>query len=413
MPDVAVIGSGLAGLACACQLSALGYSCQVLEASDGVGGRARSDVVDGFVLDRGFQVMLTAYPEAQRQLNYGALQLLPFAPGALVRFEGRFRSVVDPWRRPAAVLSGLVSPIGSLRDKLKIANLRRRVTKPSLEELFQSDEVPTIDFLREYGFSPKMIERFFRPFFSGIFLERELQTSSHIFEFVFRMFSLGNAVLPAAGMGAIAQQLASRLPEGCVRLHQKAVKIAGNSVILASGEEVSAKTIVVATDNASAAQLLPEIIRLPSRSTTCFYFAAEKAPIPEPILVLNGEGRGPVNNLCVPSMVAPSYAPAGSHLVSVSAIGKPSHTPERLRSEVLSQLSDWFGKQVDGWRPLRSYWIPDALPEQLPASGGIGPRDSLVRPGLYICGDHRDTASINGALLSVRRTAEAIQQSLQ
>ena len=413
-PDVIIVGAGLAGLACACELTAHGLSCQMLEASDAVGGRARTDTVDGFLLDRGFQVLLTAYPEAQRLLDYPALHLSSFAPGALVRFDGRFHTVADPWRRPTAAFGMLVSPIGTLRDKLTIARLRHDVTRSSLAKLAQSPEASTIDFLRSYGFSPTMIERFFRPFFGGIFLESELQTSSRMFEFVFRMFSLGSAALPSTGMGAIAQQLLTRLPAGTVRFGHRVAKVQPGAVTLASGEEIKASAVVVATDHLSAAQLLPGMPHLGSRGTTCFYFAAQKSPISEPMLVLNGDGRGPINNLCVPSVIAPSYAATGAHLISVTAVGQSAaaQPPDELLAAVISQLTEWFGGAVLGWQHLRTDWIPDALPEQTPASGGSSSKETLVQPGLYVCGDHRDTASINGALSSGRSVAESIAKSL-
>lgn len=413
MSDVIIIGAGLAGLSCACELTASRVSCQVLEASDAVGGRARTDNVDGFLLDRGFQVLLTAYPEAQRLLDYPALQLCSFDPGSLIRFDGRFHTVADPWRRPSAAFRTMLSPVGSLRDKWKIARLRRDVTRPSLEKLLQSPETSTIDFLRSYGFSPTMIERLFRPFLGGIFLESELQTSSRIFEFVFRMFSLGNAALPSPGMGAMAQQLVTRLPAKTVRLQQRVAKVQPHSVTLASGEELTARAVVVATDLPSAAQLLPGMPHLGSRGATCYYFAAQHAPISEPILVLNGDGRGPINNLCVPSMIAPTYAPGGAHLVSVSVIGRSANAPDVLMASVVHQLTEWFGSAVQGWQHLRTYWIPDALPDRTPASGGVGRKENRIQQGLYVCGDHRDTASINGALRSGRDAAEAIAKSLE
>ena len=416
MSDVLILGGGLAGLACACELTTRGVSCQILEASDAVGGRVRTDVVDGFLLDRGFQVLLTAYPEAQRQLDYSALQLRAFAPGALVRFEGRFHSVVDPWRRPLGVFRTLASPIGSLGDKVKVARLRQRVTRPPLESIFQSPDRSTLDYLRGCGFSSAMIERFFRPFFGGIFLERELRTSSRMFEFVFRMFSLGNTALPAGGMGAIPQQLLQRLPAGTVRLGQKAVKVGPSAVTMASGEELKARAVVVATNAAAARQLLPQIPGLGSRGTACFYFAAEKPPVSQPILVLNGDGNGPINNLCVPSVVAQSYAPAGAHLVSATVISEApiaqsARASEQQLAAVQNQLVDWFGEDVRRWRHLRTDWIPDALPEQLPTAGVLA-KDTLVQPGLYICGDHRETASINGALASGRSAADAVADAL-
>jgi phytoene dehydrogenase-like protein len=375
----------------------------VIDASDGVGGRARTDVLDGFLLDRGFQVFLTAYPEAQQILDYQALDLRSFEPGALVRFGGKFHRIADPWRRPSATLQTLFSPIGTLRDKIKLAQLRGALNKRRSDEGAKG-EVSTNQFLRDFGFSPNLIDRFFCPFLGGIFLESELETSSRMFAFVFRMFSLGDAAIPARGMGAIAQQLAARLPEGSIRLGERAFKIQPGSVTLASGETLTARFIVVATDQIAASQLLGDAAPAPAHSTNCFYFAAEKPPVSEPILVLNGEGRGPVNNLCVPSLVAPSYAPSGTHLVSASVIGGGNLPADQLLRQVLDQLAEWFGPQTRSWRHLRTDWIPHALPSQ-PRYGG---EEKPVRPGVYLCGDYRQTASINGALVSGRKTAEAV-----
>jgi len=403
MADVIIVGAGLAGLSCACHLSAKGVSCQLLEGSDDAGGRARTDALDGFLLDRGFQVFLTAYPEGRQLLHYDTLDLKPFVPGALVRFEGKFHRIADPWRRPSAVVSTLLSPIGNIKDKLKLAELRNDLTKGKSK---RSDETSTIQFLRDYGFSPSLIERFFRPFLGGVFLDRELQTSSAMFAFVFRMFSLGEAVLPAPGMGALAQQLAGRLPTGCLRLQQQVVAIEPGVVKLRSGEELRARHVVVATDQANAAKLLPEISAGSFRATTCFYFAADKPPIAEPVLVLNGDGRGPINNLCVPSAVAPSYAPSGAHLISASVVGENTLSPDELLAQVRGPLEEWFGEEVRGWRHLRTYRIPHALPQIAPRE--ISAAKNEVRLGIYTCGDYRETASINGALASGRKIAEEI-----
>jgi phytoene dehydrogenase-like protein len=235
MTDVAIVGAGLAGLSCACELTSRGISCTLLESSNDVGGRARTDQVGGFLLDRGFQVLLTAYPEAKRLLDYPALRLSSFEPGALVRFNGKFHRIADPWRLPSAMLSTLAAPVGTVADKLALGKLRHRLIGDSPEDQ-PAPETSTLQFLRNWGFSSAMIDTFFRPFLGGIFLEQELETSSRMFEFVFRMFSIGEASLPAAGMGAMAQQLAARLPQNSIRLQQPVAKLSAGGVTLASGE---------------------------------------------------------------------------------------------------------------------------------------------------------------------------------
>lgn len=405
MPDVVIVGAGLAGLTCAQELHSRGIAALVLEASDGVGGRARTDVVDGFLLDRGFQVLLAAYPEAQRALDYDSLKLGAFLPGAIIRYRGRFHSLVDPWRHPWSAVSTLRAPIGTLGDKMKVAALRRQVTLRPLEHVLSAPEKTTLQYLQDFGFSSEMIERFSRPFLGGIFLDPALSTSSRMLEFVFRMFSMGPAALPSKGMGAIAQQLADRLPGGTIRLNARVRRIGRGGVELATGEIVPAKAIVVATDQLSASRLLPEIKTGENRRTTCIYYAAKNPPINKPMLVLNGEGNGPINSLCEPSQVARSYAPSHSHLVSVSVVGSYVGQPN-LEQEVRSQLLTWFGSEVENWRLLRIYDIEYALP--VPQRGVSAHRTWAARPGLIVCGDHCENASINGAMLSGRTASEAI-----
>ena len=409
--DVLIVGAGLAGLCCARRLQNQGVRSLLLEASDGVGGRIRTDLVDGFRLDRGFQVFLTIYPEAKQLLDYDALQLKPFLPGALVRHGGRFHQLTDPWRRPLAALRSLFSPIGSFADKLLVARLRSRSLKGTFEERFRDPETTTFQALQDAGFSTAMIERFFRLFLGGIFLDPELDTSSRMFHFVFRMFSLGSACLPAEGMEAIPRQLAADLPPGSVRLGAKVVRVQPGSVRLETGEEINGRAVVVAAEGTGAALLLGEAIPSAGQGVTCLYFVARRAPVEQPILVLNGEGRDPINNLCVPSIVAPSYGPPGKSIVSVTVLGIPTDE-DQLRAEVLEQLVNWFGPAVKDWRHLRSYRIPYALPRQASPALSVPERPVRWQPGLYVCGDHRDNASIQGTMVSGRRAAEAVLEDL-
>ncbi len=402
---VVIVGGGLAGLACGLRLHESGIPFLLLEAASEVGGRARTDTVDGFQLDRGFQVLLTSYPEAQRILDYETLGLARFAPGALIRYRGKFRRFVDPWRSPRHFLTTAFSPIGSLADKLRMSRLRSRVTRGSLESLFSRPEITTSQALRKDRFSAAMTERFFRPFLGGVFLEPELATSSRMFEFVFRMFATGDAALPASGMGALAGQIAHKLPADWIRLNAKVAAIEDNAVRLTSGEVLTADRIVVACDAHAAARLLGTPPPPPGRSVTCLYFTASAPPAEEPILVLNGDGCGPINNLCVPSQVNSSYAPAGKSLVSVTVLGQ--HGPE-MEGEVRQQLNDWYGNQVDAWRHLQTYRISNAFPDQTPPA--LTPVEKTPRAinGVLCCGDYLDTASIQGAMISGRRAAEAI-----
>ena len=407
-PDVLVVGAGVSGLVAALELKRRGFSVLVLEASDEVGGRIRTDVVNGFLLDRGFQVLLTAYPEARRCLDFDALDLRPFEPGAIVRTNGRFHTISDPIRRPRKAPPSAFAPIGSLNDKLLIAKLRGELLDAEIDQILSAPEGTTLSALRGYGFSEKIIERFFRPFLGGIFLDPELATSDRMFRFVYRMFAQGTAAIPNGGMQAIPKQQASHLGEGAIRFHSRVQHVWGGGVRLESGEELLAGAVVVAGDPIQASRLLPDAgIRTAMRGVRCLYFAAADPPIGERYLVLNGDGDGSINNLCVPSVIAPGYAPPGCHLISVTVLHAPL-SEDRLIRDVREQLLDWFGEQADGWEYLRFYHIEEALPDQSIEHGGVAMSPVRARPGLYYCGDHCGTASINGAMLAGRRAAEAV-----
>lgn len=405
-----MIGAGLAGLCCAKQLVAYGIDVQLIEAQDDVGGRVRTDLVQGFRLDRGFQVLQTAYPEARQQLDYAALKLQSFEPGALIMTKGTSVLMSDPWRRPAHLLSTAFNQIGDLADRWRLAKLRRHVTKRSIEELMSEPDSSTIAYLEtQCGFSTDMIERFFRPWFSGVFFESDLETSSRYFKFIFRMFAIGDAALPEEGMGAITHQLAASIPDSMLRHSSPVDSLEEMRVRLKSGETIDCRAIVLAVEGPEASILTQGLIEAAgSRRTTCFYFAAPKAPLDERILVLNGDGSGPINNLCVPSNVVPGYAPPGQALISVSIIGSKANPHEGLLDEVRSQLRKWYGEQVDRWSLLDRYDIHHALPSQPPQYRNAPAPLPRLAEGLYRCGDYCETASIHGAMVSGRRTAECL-----
>jgi phytoene dehydrogenase-like protein len=427
MTEVAIIGAGLAGLSCALSLEAAGVSVTLLEASDAPGGRVRTDLVDGFRLDRGFQVMLTAYPEAKRLLDYRALQLKPFQPGALVWHGGKFHRFADPFRNPMGAARFLLDPIIPLADKLQVAKLRRRVQQGNLEEIFTRTERTTRDYLQAVPFSADIIEKFFEPFFAGVFLERELVTSSRFFEFLFRLFSLGNAAVPAAGMQQIPLQLAAKLRAGTLLTGARVSKLTRNAqsfqIEIAGKDQQEARAVVLAVPGNDGNRLLggvggwsvPEVRAW--NKTTAFYYAAQQVPVAEPIILLNGEGRaaGPVNHVAVMSAVSPQYAPPGVHLVVANVVGEaPAEDAAlmRLDQAVRLHLRKWFGPAVDSWKMLGAYTLARALPQQRHAEWEQAPVRVGGTGGVYMCGDYRETASIQGALASGRRAAEAVIKDL-
>lgn len=406
---VVIVGAGLAGLACALELHAKNIPFLVLEASDQPGGRVRTDLVEGFQLDRGFQVYLTAYPEGQRILDYDALQFGRFSPGAMVRLNGRFHRVMDPWREPFAALSQILNPVGSMTDKLLVARLRAVAMAGKPEDLLRKPETTSLLALQNYGFSPNMIDRFFRPFFGGIMLDADLKVSSRMLEYVFRMMAAGDTVLPAAGMGSIPAQLAARLPATSIRYGVSVEAASAHHVKIAGQGEMTAPAIVVATDGQAAARLLPELSPIQSRKTMTLYYAiCGDAPIQDPIIMMNGNMEWPIQNACLPSLVCPSYAPAGYHLMSVTVLGDPQQSDSEIDLRVRAQLGRWLDLDPSSWQLLRIYRIRNAHPAHVPET--VAEKPIRLKSGVFVCGDHRFMPSIQAALLNGRHAAEAVAE---
>ena len=308
MIDVVIVGAGLAGLACAQDLTHAGLECAILEASDGIGGRVRTDVVDGYRLDRGFQILLTAYPEVERRFDVDALDLRLFEPGAAVWVNGRFHRIADPLRRPRHIPATLAAPIGTLADKARLLRLIIDVRSHAVPELLRRPDVSTSDRLARAGFTDRMIETFWRPLFAGIQLDPKLEVSSRRFETILRMLAIGASGVPRDGMGEISEQLAATLPAGTVRLNTRVARLEGTCAVLADGERVNGRSIVVATDGPAAHDLLGTRVPDPgSRAAACCWFSTTSAPLPGRFLILDGESHGPATSVAVMSEVSQAY----------------------------------------------------------------------------------------------------------
>jgi len=403
MADVIVIGAGLSGLRCAEILVRRGLEVVVVEAADGVGGRVRTDSVDGFRLDRGFQVLFDQYPEARRTLDLDALDLRAFLPGADVWWDGRMRTIGHPLRDPRSLLAVARLGIGTPGDIKAVARWLREARPLALAT---AQETTADERLRMLGFSDDLREHVLRPLYAGVFLERELGVSSLLLDQVFMQMAAGRTVVPARGMGAISDQLAARLPAGTVCLNERVEKLSKRAVALASGTRLRAKiATVIAAGTVDSCELVGVAAPDP-RSSTCLWFDAPEAPAGRRI-VLDGDGAGPVNNVAVLSAVAPGYAPAGRSAVAASCIGLPfAGDDDMLEAAVRSQLGVWFGGRVGGWRLLRIDRIEWAQHAQPPGSLGTGVR--WLRDGVVVAGDGTENASIDGALKSGRRAAELV-----
>ena len=405
---VIIVGAGVAGLSCARRLMDANIPFVILEAQQRIGGRLKTDKVDGFLLDRGFQVLQTAYPEARRMLDYRRLNLKTFAPGAIIHTEGHFYRIADPRRRPGDLWSTATAPIGNLLDRMRMVKLALKVGRGPVSKLFQKPDMNTIDFLRAEGFSPRIIQTFFMPFFSGVCLDPCIQVSSRVFQYIFRIFAEGDVALPAQGMGAIPAQLAENLPQGSIHTAARVESIHQGKVKLTSGERLKGQAVVLATEGPETARLAQIPVRGGSRGELCLYFAAKEPPVDQPYLVLNGNGAGWINSLTVPSIVAPTYAPAGQHLISVVVIGHMDADNNSVERTVRQELTEWFGPAAGDWRHLKTDRILHALPDQPPPVPDPNIAAGPIRPGIFVSGEHGSVPGIQWAMLSGRHAAEQV-----
>lgn len=425
--DTLIVGAGISGLTAALHLYQAGKNVCVLEASDDVGGRMKTDRVDGFLLDHGFQVYNTAYPEGKELLDFEALSLKSFYSGATIHTKdakGRPKatSVFDPVQHPMSLLSSLssaFSKIGTFKDKCLTLRLRYELEKNSIETFMARYDVQpsqsTFDFLHQYGFTPNFVQAFFVPFFGGVFLDDDLTTSVEEFLWSYRMFCLGKAALPKDGMGTIPKQLASRLPNGCIQFQKTVKECSSSQLTLDDGQTLQAKNIVVATDVHSAKKIMKEPLEELTKGTRTFYFASDVLPSDLPILHLNGTGMGVISHWSVPSLVQSSYAPSGQYLMTVST-NRPLSQPISPKDIVHEMIEVLGVKSASQWTHLKTYTLPYALPKlkahknmgHPPGAGCEYQRMQYEKTGIVFCGDYMGPPSINEAIASGRRAAELI-----
>ena len=410
--DVTIIGAGLAGLTAAKILKAAGRSVLVLEASDAVGGRVRTDEVDGFLLDRGFQVFLTAYPEAKQLLDYQALELCKFDPGALILNRHGITKMGDPIRQPGSLISTLFSGAATFTDKLRMLRLKLKLSGKTIGEIFAAEEISTTEYLKREGFSGTIMNQFFRPFMTGIFLEDQLSTSSRMFEFVFKMFSEGDAAIPAKGMGMIPKQLAECLSPQELLFHQQVISVENGTVTTKKGAAYQSDFVLMATNPLNSPMGDAKTTNR-YHSVSNMYFTAERRPFEQPLIALNTLPGKLVNNIAVMDRISPAYAKNGRTLISLSLIGDHSSANQKkLREGIVNELKFWY-PDVINWRHLKTYHIDYALPNDDEVSNE--PDYKAMRPNAqcFVCGDHLMNGSINAAMKSGRLAAEAIIQAMQ
>jgi phytoene dehydrogenase-like protein len=401
--EVAVVGAGLAGLSAAVRLAAAGCDVHVLEATRGAGGRLATEVVDGFVVDRGFQVLNTGYPRVAADLDLGALGMGWFRRGAVVQVDGRAHRVVDPRSAPTALPDLLRAPVGSLGEKAAVAAFSLRAGYVPAGRLLRGRETSAAEALLRAGVGGQALERFFRPFLAGVLLERELATSSRYLDLLWRSFVRGAIGLPARGMQSVGEQLADRLDVQHLHRAVRATAVAGDRVTTDAGM-LRADAVVVATDPDTASALVPGLGATAPRQVTTHLHVLPTSPGSDRLIRL-GQPGGHVVNSAVLTDVQPRYSPDGRALVASSTLAPTQETAVR------EEVARLHGVSTADLEHLTTVTVPGAQPAALPPLRLRRPVE--LGDGLFVCGDHRDTPSIQGAMASGARAARAVLRRLR
>lgn len=404
-----IVGAGISGLIAAKTLEENGYSPIIIEASKQVGGRVKTDLVNGYQLDHGFQVLLNAYPKAKEHLDFNELKLQSFLPGAVIFSNGKSQTIGDPLRDLSLLFGTLFSSIGSLSDKLKILKLNTQLKKKSLDAIFQEDSISTLSYLKNKGFSDKIINNFFKPFFTGIFLEPNLSTSSRMFEFVYKMFGNGLAVLPRNGIGAISNQLKEQLKHTEFRFNTKVKRVNDDHLELENGAIIKTHFTIIATP---ANDLIPNLNNQNQNWKSCYnlYFEVRKRTIDKPIIGLISDNEALINNIFYHNSVATTEKGA-NELLSVTVVKPHNLNETELVSRVEKDLKAYCNIEIFSF--LKCYHIKNALPDLEHIQYDISPTETQLKPTVYLAGDYLLNGSLNAAMISGERAAQGLIMSLE
>ena len=400
-PSIHIIGGGISGLIAARVLEEHGLSATIIEATDRLGGRVKTDVLDGYSLDHGFQVLLTAYPAAKKYLDFDALALQEFLPGSAIFKNGKQKIIGDPLRNLSLLLPTLFSGIGTVNDKLKILALNRRLKKKSIQNIFAEKEQTTLAYLENIGFSETIITDFFIPFFSGIFLENKLDTSSRMFEFVYKMFGEGNAALPKDGIQAIPKQLFEKLKNTTCVFNTKVKSVENGSIILESGEIIKSNFTIIATQASGLVSNLKNQATL-WKSCDTLYFEVTKREIRKPLIGLIAAPNALINNIFYHTSLQTS-ATATKELLSVTVIDRQNLTNKQLVAKVQKELKELCN--IDSCTFIKQYNIPMALPNLQDIQYEMLPSETRLTEAIFLAGDTQLNGSLNAAMIAGERAA--------
>lgn len=406
---IIIVGAGLSGLVAAKVLEDHGYAPVIYEASDRVGGRVKTDVIEGYQLDHGFQVLLNAYPKAKQYLDYESLELQELKPGAVIFSEGKTETLGDPLRELSLLFPTLVSGIGNIADKFKILQLNQDLKKKSIQEIFQAEETTTLNYLKARNFSEKIINKFFRPFFSGIFLEENLDTSSRMFEFVYKMFGEGLAVIPKKGMGEISNQLAAKLNATTIHFNTAVKKVEQGKITLNNSREIISHFTIIASE---ASPLVSNLKGQESIWKSChnLYFEIEKRSIETPLIGLVSDPGALINNIFFHNSID-TYSKGDKELLSVTVVKETELLGKALQKKVEEDLLQFCG--IGELRFLKHYAIKKALPDLDTVHYELEPTETQLSGNIFLAGDQLLNGSQNAAMLSGERAALGVIQTLE
>ena len=406
--NIHIIGAGISGLIAATVLEQNGFHPVIIEASDRVGGRVKTDIIDGYQLDHGFQVLLTAYPAAQKYLDLESLDLQKFLPGASIFKNGKQLIIGDPLRDISLLFSTLFSGIGTFSDKLKVLKLNTRLKKKTLSDIFSDKEQSTLSYLMNFGFSNQMIEQFFKPFFSGIFLESQLNTSSRMFEFVYKMFGEGYATLPKAGIEAIPKQLAEKLINTTFKFNTRVTSIKDGEIVLADNKKLESHFTIVATD---ASNLISNLKNQSVAWKSCdtLYFETENRVIRKPLIGLIPKDDVLINNIFYHSSIETTIK-AKKELLSVTIVDNQNLSNEVLLERVKLELKEYCG--IDSCKLIKQFSIPTALPKLTNLQYEMSPTETRLTTNIFLAGDTLLNGSLNAAMISGERAALGVLETL-
>jgi protoporphyrinogen oxidase len=405
-PKITIIGGGVSGLCAAITLKKAGYKASLYETQSTLGGRVNTDMKDGFILDHGFQILLDSYPAAQEFLDLEALNLTKFAPGAIIYTKGKMTKVGDPTRDVSFLFATAFSSIGSIKDKLKMFTLSRKLKQKKLSAIFEENEITTLEYLENEGFSEKIITKFFKPFYTGIFLENSLQTSSRMFEFVFKMFSEGSATLPAAGIAAIPKQLTSQIDADQIHLNTAVSRVVGNQITLEDGSKLESDYTIIA---GQADRLVPNlpISNLPWHEVTVLYFKTNQESFGKPIIGLISHSKALSNNFHFLKDVFEGH----ENVVSVSVVKEHDYDENELASRVRMEFKEHAQIELGDLIQLRT--IKKALPNLKNMNYSMNPTETRLTENVFLAGDHLSNGSLNAAMLNGKAAARAVIDKLE